>query len=196
MKQVWVAKFALIGLFITGFASSLHSQSPAGKQQHLLYVASPGIRNYPEYGGLGLLVFDIDAGYKFVKRIPTWKEPVGDQKLENVKGIAASAKTGRVYISTINRIMAVDAITGKQYWDKAFDGGYAFDIFKLLIAHRFFPSGDAPDKFISRVNVKYKQPQATVFRVIPNPGTCDIQQMLLLACGRLTVQRRRKASDK
>lgn len=123
MKQVWVAKFALIGLFVTGLASSLLSQSPAGKQQHLLYVASPGIRNYPEYGGLGLLVFDIDAGYKFVKRIPTWKEPVGDQKLENVKGIAASAKTGRVYISTINRILAVDAITGKQYWDKAFEGG-------------------------------------------------------------------------
>src|SRR5690349_20455781 len=32
--------------------------------QHLLYVASPGIRNYVEYGGVGILAFDIDKGYK------------------------------------------------------------------------------------------------------------------------------------
>jgi hypothetical protein len=43
--------------------------------QHLLYVASPGIRNYVEYGGVGILVFDIDNGYKFVRRIPTWDVP-------------------------------------------------------------------------------------------------------------------------
>ena len=37
--------------------------------RHLLYVATPGIRNYVEYGGVGVLVYDIDAGYKFVRRI-------------------------------------------------------------------------------------------------------------------------------
>ena len=36
-----------------------------------LYVAEPGIRDYLEYGGHGLLVFDIDHGHRFVKRIPT-----------------------------------------------------------------------------------------------------------------------------
>src|ERR1044071_9518999 len=73
------------------------------KEKHLLYVASPGIRNYVEHGGVGVLVFDIDDGYKFVRRIPTWETPAGKEP-ENVKGIAASAKTGRFYVSTINQI--------------------------------------------------------------------------------------------
>ncbi|MCC6366909.1 MAG: hypothetical protein IT165_25595 [Bryobacterales bacterium] len=99
-----------------------HGQPPS-KQQHLLYVASPGIRNYVEHGGIGIIVYDIDAGYKFVKRIPTWAPPPEGQKPENVKGIVASAKTGRVYVSTINRMISLDAISGKKYWDKPFEGG-------------------------------------------------------------------------
>lgn len=94
----------------------------AAQEQHLLYVASPGTRNYVEYGGVGILVFDIDKGYKFVRRIPTWA--VGeDKKPENVKGIAASAKTGRVYVTSLNRMMAIDAVSGKKIWDKSYDGG-------------------------------------------------------------------------
>ena len=46
-------------------------------EQHLLYVASPGTRNYVEYGGVGILVFDIDKGYRFVRRIPTWNVAEG-----------------------------------------------------------------------------------------------------------------------
>src|SRR5262245_58610449 len=38
-------------------------------ERHLLYVAEPGIRNYLEYGGHGVLVYDIDHGHQFVKRI-------------------------------------------------------------------------------------------------------------------------------
>jgi DNA-binding beta-propeller fold protein YncE len=94
----------------------------AAAEQHLLYVASPGTRNYVEYGGVGILVFNIDNGYKFVRRIPTWSVPDG-QKPENVKGIAASAKTGRVYVTSLNRMIAVDAISGKKIWDKSYEGG-------------------------------------------------------------------------
>src|ERR1700693_2329540 len=64
--------------------SLLGGQAPAGKEKHLLYVASPGIRNYEEYGGLGILVFDMDNGFRFVKRIPTWEVAAG-AKPENVK---------------------------------------------------------------------------------------------------------------
>jgi len=91
-------------------------------EQHLLYVASPGTRNYVQYGGVGLLVFDIDNGYKFVRRIPTWTVPEGKEP-ENVKGIAASAQTGRVFITSLNRTIAIDAITGKRIWDKSYEGG-------------------------------------------------------------------------
>ena len=77
----------------------------AAAERHLLYIAEPGIRNYVEYGGVGVLVYDIGAGYKFVKRIPTWTVPAG-QEPENVKGVAASAKTGRIFVTTIKRLCA------------------------------------------------------------------------------------------
>src|SRR5437588_13125939 len=86
-------------------------------EQHLLYVANPGTRNYVEYGGVGLTVFDIDNGYKFVRRIPTWDVPEG-KKPENVKGIVASAKTGLVYVSSLDSIVAIEAVSGKRVWDK------------------------------------------------------------------------------
>src|SRR2546422_8941559 len=107
---------ALLSVFSTS------SQQAAEKERHFLYVAVPGVRNYVEHGGIGIVVFDIDNGYKFVKRIPTWDYPAGKQP-ENVKGIAANGKTGVVYVSTLTRIGAFDAVTGKKLWDKAFEGG-------------------------------------------------------------------------
>jgi DNA-binding beta-propeller fold protein YncE len=71
---------------------------------------------------VGILVYDMDAGYKFIKRIPTWDVPPG-QPAENVKGIAASAKTGKLYVSTIKRVACFDLITEKKVWEKAYDGG-------------------------------------------------------------------------
>jgi DNA-binding beta-propeller fold protein YncE len=94
----------------------------AASEQHYLYVASPGTRNYVQYGGVGILVFDIDHGYKFVRRIPTWSVPEGKEP-ENVKGIAASAMTGRVYVSNLSRVIAIDTVSGKMIWDKAYEGG-------------------------------------------------------------------------
>jgi DNA-binding beta-propeller fold protein YncE len=91
-------------------------------EKHYLYVALPGIRNYVEYGGVGMLVFDIDAGYKVVKRIPTWTVPPGQQP-EPVKGIAASAKTGKLYVSTTKRVVCLDLLTDTKVWEKSYDGG-------------------------------------------------------------------------
>jgi DNA-binding beta-propeller fold protein YncE len=95
---------------------------PVNNEKHLLYVAVPGIRNYVEYGGVGILVYDIDAGYRFVKRIPTWDVAAG-QEPENVKGIAASAKTGKLYVSTTKRVGCFDLITEKKVWEKMYEGG-------------------------------------------------------------------------
>jgi hypothetical protein len=36
---------------------------PAAAEQQYLYVASAGTRNYVEYGGVGILVFDIGHGW-------------------------------------------------------------------------------------------------------------------------------------
>jgi DNA-binding beta-propeller fold protein YncE len=91
-------------------------------ERHYLYVASPGTRNYVEYGGVGLLVFDIDDGYKFVRRIPTWTAPEG-KPAENVKGIAASAASGRVYVTSLTHVIAIDAVTGATIWNREYEGG-------------------------------------------------------------------------
>jgi DNA-binding beta-propeller fold protein YncE len=93
-----------------------------GAERHFLYVAEPGIRNYVEYGGIGVLVYDIDAGHKFVKRIPTFSEVPGEPP-ENVKGVAAHAATGRLFVSTIRRVAAIDLNTEKVLWNRTYDGG-------------------------------------------------------------------------
>jgi DNA-binding beta-propeller fold protein YncE len=91
-------------------------------EHHYLYVAEPGIRNYVEHGGVGILVFDIDHGYKFVRRIASQAVPEG-QPPENVKGVAASARTGRLYVTTLLRVMAFDLATDRKLWDRAVEGG-------------------------------------------------------------------------
>src|SRR6185369_6155657 len=89
---------------------------------HYLYVAAPGVRNYLEYGGHGLLVFDMDQNFKFVKRIPTGGlDEKG--KPSNVKGIAVSEFTHCVYISTIEGMQCIDLVTEKVVWEKKYEGG-------------------------------------------------------------------------
>ena len=91
-------------------------------EKHLLYVASPGIRNYVEFGGVGVLVFDMDNGHRFVKRIPIPEIAAGGT-VENVKGVCASAKTGRLYVSTIRRLLCLDLNTEKVLWNRTYEGG-------------------------------------------------------------------------
>src|SRR5690242_19404748 len=96
---------------------------PLGAGPHkLLYVAEPGIRDYLQYGGHGLLVFDIDHGHKFLRRVPTGGVDEKGKPL-NVKGICASALTRRVYVSTTRTIMCLDLLTDKLLWEKAYEGG-------------------------------------------------------------------------
>jgi len=91
-------------------------------ERRLLYVAVPGIRNYLEYGGHGLLVFDIDDGHRFVKRIPTGGLN-DDGSPINVKGICASAETKLIHISTIKTLMCLDLVSEELLWERAYDKG-------------------------------------------------------------------------
>ena len=113
----------LAAAVVLAFAAALSiTPTRAAGERHFLYVAEPGIRNYVEYGGIGVLVYDMDAGYKFVRRIPTQTVPAGREP-ENVKGIAANARTGRLYVTTFRRVMAYDLANDKKVWEKEFDGG-------------------------------------------------------------------------
>lgn len=82
-----------------------------------LYVVCPGIRNYLEFGGAGILVFDIDHGHKFVKRIAT---PASrDEKPDNIKGVCACAATKRLYFTTTKKLYCVDLATEQTMWEIA-----------------------------------------------------------------------------
>jgi hypothetical protein len=92
-----------------------------GSERHFLYVVAPGIRDYLEFGGAGILVFDMDHDHTFLKRIET---PVSTKpKPENIKGVCAHAATNRLYFSTHTTLYCLDLKTEKVVWEKALPGG-------------------------------------------------------------------------
>jgi DNA-binding beta-propeller fold protein YncE len=105
-------------------SAALFSPRPAQAQQpgqrHFLYVAEPGIRDYAQFGGHGILVFDMDNGYKFVKRIPS---PAAMEKPANIKGVCASPLTRKLYITTPRKLFCIDLVTEKHLWTKEFKEG-------------------------------------------------------------------------
>lgn len=111
-----------ISLILCAALVAAASLRASASDQRLLYVAEPGIRNYVEHGGVGVLVFDLDHDYRFVKRIPTFPETAGKEP-EPVKGIAASAKTGCLYVTTPTRLLCIDLVTEKPLWEKTLEGG-------------------------------------------------------------------------
>jgi len=115
-RDFLLAGTAALTLPVTRLAAAMTAE------RHLLYIAEPGIRNYVDYGGIGVLVYDIGAGYRFVKRIPTWTVAAGEQP-ENVKGVAASARTSKLYVTTIKRVGCIDLVTEKMVWSRELEGG-------------------------------------------------------------------------
>jgi DNA-binding beta-propeller fold protein YncE len=108
-----------LGLCLTPLA---RGEDQDNKLRRYLYVAQPGIRNYLQYGGHGVIVFDIDDHYKFVKRIPTGSLK-DDGTPWNVKGVCGSAQTGRLYVSTIKHLICIDLHTDKVLWEKSYQLG-------------------------------------------------------------------------
>jgi hypothetical protein len=143
----------------------LLAAAAAAREHHYLYAASPGIRNYLEYGGMGIVVFDIEDGYKFVRRIPTWDEPAPGKQAENVKGIEADAVRGVIFVSTIKRVGAFDAITGKKLWDREYEGGC--DRISLSPDGRilYVPSFEGPHWTVVNAHTG-----DVITRIVPNSG--------------------------
>ncbi|MCC8426843.1 YncE family protein [Mucilaginibacter sp. UR6-11] len=88
-----------------------------------LFAAVPGVRDYLGYGGHGLLIFDIDHGHKFVKRIPFRGYHPKNGQPSNIKGIAVSIPLHSVYVTTLEGLQRVDLITGKLIWEKPIPDG-------------------------------------------------------------------------
>ena len=104
-------------LLATVFAAG---SAAAQDVRRYIYAAVPGVSNDEQFGGVGILVFDADNGHKFVRRIATW-ETYRREAIEPIKGIAAHAGTGRLYVSTTRRLAAFDLATDKLVWQKGYD---------------------------------------------------------------------------
>jgi DNA-binding beta-propeller fold protein YncE len=112
------AIFALVGCIFLALTGALGIQAadqppPDGRY---LYVVVPGIRDYLEFGGAGILVYDMDHGHKLVKRIAT---PASrEAKPDNIKGVCACAATKRLYFTTRSKLCCVDLVTEETLWEK------------------------------------------------------------------------------
>src|SRR5881227_3703056 len=90
-------------------APPLTAQQSKGKERHYLYVVEPGVRNYTEFGGAGIIVYDMDNDHKFVKRIKTPESELA--KPDNIKGVCASAATRKLYYTTTTKLYCMYLVT-------------------------------------------------------------------------------------
>jgi DNA-binding beta-propeller fold protein YncE len=100
----------LVSMTALGF-----TQSPV---KRYLYMSTPDAAQNNYRSGQGILVFDLDNGHKFVRRIdiPSFRE--------GLRGFTGSLKTHSAYFSTSNRrVGAFDLETEKIVWDKTYEGG-------------------------------------------------------------------------
>jgi hypothetical protein len=88
-----------------------------------LIAAVPGVRDYLGYGGHGLVIFDIDHGHKFVKRIPFKGLHPKNGLPSNIKGIGISIPLHSIYVTTLEGLQRIDIVTGKLLWEKPIEHG-------------------------------------------------------------------------
>ncbi len=132
----YLISFLAISLSITNLALG-ESQT-----KRYLYLSTPDGAQEPGRSGTGILIFDIDNGHKFVRRIniPIFKE--------GLRGFTGNAQTHRVYYSTTNRRLgAFDLETEKVVWDKTLPGGcdrssITIDGKKIYVPTGFWYSGE------------------------------------------------------
>lgn len=104
---------------VTVLALSLSAclQAEDGLKRYL-YMSTPDGAQKEGVSGTGILVFDIDEGHQFVKRIdlPIFKE--------GIRGFTGSAKTKCVYYSTTsNRLGCFNVESEKVVWEKTYNLG-------------------------------------------------------------------------
>ena len=115
----------LLGLLLIGAAAApvraVDSRAQPAREQHLLYVAVSGSNAADPDRSIRILVFDIANAHRFVRRIPVWPAGSAGDDVEMVRGAAASARAGRVFISTTSRLAAIDLRTDRIVWEKRYE---------------------------------------------------------------------------
>jgi len=108
MRHILALLFALLSV------SSLAGAASGVKRY--LYLSTPDGAQ-PGGSGRGILVFDIDDGHRFVRRIEIPFK-------EGLRGFCGNAKNHAVYYSSTSRRMgAFDLETEKVLWDRTYEAG-------------------------------------------------------------------------
>ena len=106
------ARLLISLLFLYGSFASSHAA------QRYLYMSTPDGAQTEGHSGNGIMVFDIDHGHRFVRRIeiPSFRE--------GLRGFTGNAKTHRLYYSTTNRRLGCfDLETDRVVWERVFEAG-------------------------------------------------------------------------
>ena len=133
----WLTTWLATALLIPG---SAFGQS--GTKRYLYLSMPDGAQKEGRSEPPGILVFDIDNGHKFVRRIDI---PIF---YEGLRGFAGNLKTHRVYYSSTNRRLgAFDLETEKVVWEKTYDAGcdrsaITMDGKKIYVPTGWWYSGD------------------------------------------------------
>jgi hypothetical protein len=121
LMRVTTAALLIASVAAVAAARQVAAQTTGATVAHYLYVAVPGTdADVTDRGAVGILVFDIDNGHKFVRRISPWSGRV--RQGEQVRGIAVHVATRRLYLSTVERLAAIDLVTERVLWEKSYDG--------------------------------------------------------------------------
>ena len=101
-----------------------------------LYMATPDGAQMETNSGKGILVFDIDNGFKFVRRIEN------ENLIAGVRGMTGCLATHSLYYSTGARRMGqFDLESDKVVWEKEFTGGCDRSSVMLDGSKVFAPTG-------------------------------------------------------
>src|SRR5260370_17342817 len=101
--------------FLLSIATLASGESPT---KRYLDISKPDAAQSNYRSGQGILIFDIDQGHKFVRRIDIRAFQ------EGLRGFTGNLKTHRAYFSTSNRrVGAFDLETEKIVWDKTYEAG-------------------------------------------------------------------------
>ena len=94
------------------------AQAESNDIQRLLYMSMPDGAQKEGRSKAGILIFDIDNGHKFVRRIDM---PIFE---EGLRGFAGNLKNHSVYYSSTNhRLGRFDIESEEKVWESVFDAG-------------------------------------------------------------------------
>ena len=101
--------------FFFCFATGSHADDALHRY---LYLATPDGAQMESASGKGILIFDIDAGFKFVRRIEN------EKFIPGIRGMTGCLATHSLYYGTTAKHMGrFDLETDQVVWDREFTGG-------------------------------------------------------------------------